>query len=254
MGYFFSNWSGKHFPEGIHCHNDVRQPCLFIYGNKGVFSMSIQDTPMMWHVVCSYGQLWIFQAVRLIYAYRKWCWKTHYLAFTRNETRDDNEKTVPRETQQSITGKVQMPFPGKSSWFFMMTSSNGNIFRVIGLLWGEFTGHQLISLKKGQWRGALMSFFICAWTSAWVNNRDAGDLRRHRAHYDVTVIFYTFSNQPLVTINNAPMCLYLTKSGSSGILLHAECFHKNSLMWSKNSWTSIWYSKAIQRLCPVIRD
>ena len=162
MGYFFSNWSGKHFPEGIHCHNDVRQPCLFIYGNKGVFSMSIQDTPMMWHVVCSHGQLWIFQPVRLIYAYRKWCWKTHYLAFTRNETRDDNEKTVPRETQQSITGKVQMPFPGKSSWFFiMMTSSNGNIFRVTGLLWGEFTGHHLIPLKKASDAELWCLFYLC---------------------------------------------------------------------------------------------
>ena len=30
--------------------------------------------------------------------------------------------------------------------------------------------------------------FICAWMTPWVNNREAGDLRRHRAHYDVTVI------------------------------------------------------------------
>ena len=29
---------------------------------------------------------------------------------------------------------------------------------------------------------------ICAWTNSWVNNREAGDLRRHRAHYDVTVM------------------------------------------------------------------
>ena len=28
---------------------------------------------------------------------------------------------------------------------------------------------------------------ICAWTNGRANNRDAGDLRRHRAHYDVTV-------------------------------------------------------------------
>ena len=27
---------------------------------------------------------------------------------------------------------------------------------------------------------------ICAWINGWVNNRKAGDLRRHRAHYDVT--------------------------------------------------------------------
>ena len=31
-------------------------------------------------------------------------------------------------------------------------------------------------------------FFICAWINGWVNNHEAGDLRRHRAHYDVIVM------------------------------------------------------------------
>ena len=31
-------------------------------------------------------------------------------------------------------------------------------------------------------------FFICAWINGWINNREAGDLRHHRAHYDVTVM------------------------------------------------------------------
>ena len=44
------------------------------------------------------------------------------------------------------------------------------------------------SPHKGQWRGALMFSLICARTNDWVNNREAGALRRHRAHYDVTVI------------------------------------------------------------------
>ena len=44
------------------------------------------------------------------------------------------------------------------------------------------------SPHKGQGRGALMFSLICAWTNAWANNRDAGDLRRHHAHYDVTVM------------------------------------------------------------------
>ena len=43
------------------------------------------------------------------------------------------------------------------------------------------------SPHKGQWRGALI-FFICTWTKGWVNNRGVGDLRRHRAHYDVIVM------------------------------------------------------------------
>ena len=31
-------------------------------------------------------------------------------------------------------------------------------------------------------------FDFCAWMNGWVNNREASDLRRHRTHYDVTVI------------------------------------------------------------------
>ena len=44
------------------------------------------------------------------------------------------------------------------------------------------------SPHKGQWRGALMFSLICVWINGWVNDREAGDLRRYRAHYDVTVI------------------------------------------------------------------
>ena len=45
------------------------------------------------------------------------------------------------------------------------------------------------SPHKGQWRGALMFSLICAWINNWVINRKAGDLRRHRAHYDVIVMY-----------------------------------------------------------------
>ena len=41
---------------------------------------------------------------------------------------------------------------------------------------------------KGQWRGALMFSLIWAWLNDWANNREAGDLRRHRTHYDVVVM------------------------------------------------------------------
>ena len=68
----------------------------------------------------------------------------------------------------------------------MMTSSNGIIFRVTGPLWGE--SWPVDSPHKGQWRGALKFSLIWAWTNGWANNRGAGDLRRHRLHYDVTVM------------------------------------------------------------------
>ena len=52
------------------------------------------------------------------------------------------------------------------------------------------------SPHKGQWRGALMFFFICAWINGRVNNCEASVLRRHRSHYDVTVThFVTHDSQ-----------------------------------------------------------
>ena len=44
------------------------------------------------------------------------------------------------------------------------------------------------SPRIGQWRGALMFTLIYAQIKGWVNNREAGDLRRYRGHNDVTVI------------------------------------------------------------------
>ena len=44
------------------------------------------------------------------------------------------------------------------------------------------------SPHKGQWRGALMFPLIYALTNGRANNRDAVYLRRHWAHYDVTVM------------------------------------------------------------------
>ena len=46
------------------------------------------------------------------------------------------------------------------------------------------------SHRKGQWRGASMFSLICVWINRWVDNRGAGDLRRHCAHCDVMVTLY----------------------------------------------------------------
>ena len=48
------------------------------------------------------------------------------------------------------------------------------------------------SPHKGQWRGALMFSLICTWANEGVNDQDAGDLRRHRAHYGATVMWWSF--------------------------------------------------------------
>ena len=65
----------------------------------------------------------------------------------------------------------------------MMTSSNGIIFLVTGLLCVEFTGHRWIPRTK-----PVMFSLICVWNNSWVNNGGGGDLRRYRVHYDVIVM------------------------------------------------------------------
>ena len=73
----------------------------------------------------------------------------------------------------------------------------------------------------GQWSGALMFSLICAWINGWVNNREAGDLRRHHAHYDVSVMWYSVEScvlfccckhvakRNLVTHSTKGICLFL---------------------------------------------
>ena len=63
----------------------------------------------------------------------------------------------------------------------MMTSSNGDIFRVTDPLYGEFTGDRWFPRTKAS-DAKLIFSLICTWTNRWVI------LRRHRAHYDVTVM------------------------------------------------------------------
>ena len=46
------------------------------------------------------------------------------------------------------------------------------------------------SPHKGHCRGALKFAFICICTKGWASNLDAGNLRRHRVHYDVAVMNY----------------------------------------------------------------
>ena len=75
----------------------------------------------------------------------------------------------------------------------MKTSSNGNIFRVTGPLWGESTGHRWIPLTKAS-DAELWILFNLRLNNGWTNNLDVGDLRRNRAHYDVTVMSHPNSS------------------------------------------------------------
>ena len=93
------------------------------------------------------------------------------------------------------------------------------------------------SPHKGQWRGALMFSLICAWINGWVNNREAGDLRCHRAHYDVSVMARVKPNlTDDARVHNAclrhltPVCSrFAGNSHSMNILL---CFNT---LWSRQN-------------------
>ena len=47
---------------------------------------------------------------------------------------------------------------------------------------GEFPAQRPVT------RSFVMFSLICVWINDWVSNRDAGDLRRNLAHYDVIVM------------------------------------------------------------------
>ena len=70
----------------------------------------------------------------------------------------------------------------------MMTSSNANIFRVTDPLWEESTGGSPVDFpQQGQWRRTSIFLSVPKQT---VEHTIETLVRRHRAHYDVTVICY----------------------------------------------------------------
>ena len=82
------------------------------------------------------------------------------------------------------------------------------------------------SPHKGQWRGALMFSLICIWINDWVNNGEAGDLRRYPAHCDVTVMMYSsiFLRLSLVT---AVIITWMTNYTLWGFTSVSFLWHKN---------------------------
>ena len=78
------------------------------------------------------------------------------------------------------------------------------------------------SPHKGQWHGTLMFSLICTWMNGSVNNREVGDLRRHLAHFDVTLMktwssvsMYFFNLPDICTEMNtgAPACKWMSRFG-----------------------------------------
>ena len=80
-------------------------------------------------------------------------------------------------------------------WFLFVSQRGSNVEHDDVIKWKHFPRYWPFVREihrspvnfphKGQWRWALMFTLICARMNGWVNNREAGDLRRYRVHYEV---------------------------------------------------------------------
>ena len=117
-----------------------------------------------------------------------------------------NSLSIPRMSVSIILRSIHIITPMRLASVDvadMMMSSNGHIFRVGGHLCGEFTGHRWIPAQRQVTRSFDVFFDLCL-KKGWVNNRAAGDLRRHRAHYDVIVMSYE-----IWSLTSKKMCFFL---------------------------------------------
>ena len=109
---------------------------------------------------------------------------------------------------------VALSLPQTKAFLIMMTSSNGNISALLAFVRGIHRS-PVNSPHKGQRRGTLMFSLIWPWINGWVNSGEAGDLRRHCAHQDVTLMdkldsshceVYIMSSKCVSCINVALLC------------------------------------------------
>ena len=86
-----------------------------------------------------------------------------------------------------------------------------------------------------------MFYVICAWINGRANNREAGDLRRYRAQYDVTVMDLHNTGCPFV-------CICVQGGWGCGVPMTTGGFPSqitsNSRLWSVcclfSAWPSYW--------------
>ena len=61
----------------------------------------------------------------------------------------------------------------------------------------EFTGHRWIPPTKASDTELWCFLWSAPWINYWVNNREAADLRHHRAHYDVIAMLRMYRRWPV---------------------------------------------------------
>ena len=111
-----------------------------------------------------------------------------------NLTRNDPDINPTGFTVSSATMSVADSWP--IHWKFCgFCRFRIGLAGVTGALLALYAGNSPVTSEfpsQSQRRGALMFSLICDLINDWVNNPDAGDLRRHRAHYDAAVMIRRF--------------------------------------------------------------
>ena len=107
--------------------------------------------------------------------------------------------------------------------------------------WGEFLScwrHQmetfsaLLAICAGNSSVPVMFSLICIWINRWVNNGEADDLRRYRAHYDVIVMFIG---------KHVTICQHVETSKVLYSLKTEMVPTRSSLMTPDNHWCYHWW-------------
>ena len=105
-----------------------------------------------------------------------------------------------------------------------------------------------------------MFSFICAWMNGWADNREAGELRRHHAHYDVTVMIGpTLEERHLMKLHITACAFFqafivLTKIHKNGLI------NKNGNMFCQQTMRATkiceWYRTILVRraLCTICEN
>ena len=109
----------------------------------------------------------------------KYIWQCHLeLAAILSRPHCVNSLTLGQSSQSQWSNHEEYQ---KTRWRHQMETFPAFLALCAGIHWSPVN-----SPHKG--RGALMFIWSAPWINGWVNNREAGDLRRHRAHYDVIVM------------------------------------------------------------------
>ena len=147
------------------------------------------------HTKASDAELWCFLDLRLNKRFSKQWWGWWFETPSHPLLRHCNDVLKHQTEWASQTCQDNCSLPGDE---YMDSETRLYLLHDDVIKWKHFPCywpfvrgiHRLLvnSPHKDQGRGALAFSLLCAWTNGWINNRDAGDFKCHRAHYDLIVI------------------------------------------------------------------